>query len=178
MSEAAFYHISQETGLKQISSIDEAIKKTGQGGYMWFDFDNPTIEQISPVIEPLGIHPLSIEDCFDDNQVPKIDLFPKHSFFLFNNYSYDKKLFSVDEIDFVLSSNYLLTVHGYKAADKDFFNKLRAYVVSGASKSNLSSGPDFLMHLILDFIVDHKFDAIEMLQEELDEKEEIILNGE
>ena len=41
---------------------------------------------------------------------------------------------------------------------------------------NVRSGPAFLLHILLDYIVDRKFPTIESLQEELDETVEAIIS--
>ena len=46
------------------------------GGYIWLDYYQPRKEDLTLLVEPLGLHPLSIEDCIDENQIPKIDDYP------------------------------------------------------------------------------------------------------
>ena len=43
--------------------------------------------------------------------------------------------------------------------------------------ASVQQGPDFLLHVILDYVVDHKFAAIEALQDAIDTAEEEILQG-
>ena len=40
----------------------------------------------------LGLHPLAIEDCLDDDQIPKIEDYPNHAFILFNRIEYRKDI--------------------------------------------------------------------------------------
>lgn len=40
-------------------------------------------EELLDLVDPLGPHPLSIEERFDANQIPKIEDYPDHTFILF-----------------------------------------------------------------------------------------------
>jgi len=57
-----------------------------------------------------GLHPLSIEDCFDDDQVPKIEDYHKNTFILFNAFSYADSKLSIDEVDLFIGENFLVSV--------------------------------------------------------------------
>jgi Mg2+ and Co2+ transporter CorA len=84
MTEASYYHISKTGVLEQVTSFENAREAVKSGGYIWLDYYQPTKEQLSQLIEPLGLHPLSIEDCIDNSQIPKIDDYPRHTFNLNN----------------------------------------------------------------------------------------------
>lgn len=56
-----------------------------RGGYLWLDYCEPGREDLSTLIPLRGLHPAAIEDCTDDNQLPKIDDDPHHTFMLFNS---------------------------------------------------------------------------------------------
>lgn len=163
------------TGRKivRLDSMAESLELAGKDGFVWLDFDDPTPEDLGAIAGPLGLHPLSIEDCLDRDQVPKIEDFASYSFVLFNTYTYAGGDLAVGEIDFFLGRKYLVTVHGHNAEDKDFFRKLEECVERNLS--DVGKAPDMLMHVILDYVVDRNFAAIENLQEEVDNLEEKVL---
>lgn len=172
-----FFHVGHNGKLKALESIDAALAVlNGAGaGYVWFDFLDPLREDLEPLIHPLCLHPLAIEDCIDEEQVPKIDDFPTNTFILFNSYDYIDNTLVIDEINFFLGKNFLVSVHHCHTGIKDFFEKLDEAVARDLV--NLRRGPDFLLHVILDYVVDRKFKAIEAIQEEIDGAEEIILQS-
>jgi magnesium transporter len=133
----------------------------------------PTKEELSTLIDPLGLHPLSIEDCFDDDQVPKIEDYPKNTFILFNAFSYANGKLSIDEIDLFIGENFLVTVTRSDPNDGRVLTGIEQIVERDIE--SVRQGPAFLMHVILDHIVDHKFAAIELLEDELDRMEETML---
>jgi magnesium transporter len=124
-------------------------------------------------VEALGLHPLSIEDCFDDEQIPKVDLLPSNTFILFNAWIYRQHELAIDEVDFFLGKNFLVSVHRNDAEQRVIGPKILEVIQR--DWESVRRGPDFLLQVILDHIVDDKFRAIEAVQEELDVVEEEIL---
>jgi magnesium transporter len=121
----------------------------------------------------LGLHPLCIEDCTDKNQVPKIDDFPGNTFIIFNAFSYTNRKLSVDEVDLFIGEKFLITVSGYDTDARRPLHDIQRIVELDIERAR--QGPAFLMHLILDHIVDQKFVAIEALEDGLEAAEEAML---
>ena len=80
MSESLFCHISEAGVISHVATADAALAAAKDGGFVWLHYSQATKEELSNLIEPLGLHPLSIEDCFDENEIPKIEDFPRNTF--------------------------------------------------------------------------------------------------
>jgi magnesium transporter len=173
MSESRFYHVAQNGKLVIVDSLNEALAAAKKGGYVWLDYSQPTKEDLSLLIEPLKLHPLSIEDCVDENQIPKIDDYPKNSFILFNAFNYSEGALSMDEMDIFIGEGFLVTANGRRPGNHQLVRSIERVVE--LDPQSASEGPAFLLHVILDSIVDQKFLAIETLEDELDKAEETIL---
>jgi magnesium transporter len=173
MSESKFYHIAPAGNLAGVPSLDEALTAVNDGGFLWLHYNQPTKEELSTLIGPLGLHPLSIEDCLDDNQIPKIEDYPKNTFILFNAFNYANGKLSIDEVDLFIGENFLVTVTHSAPNDGRPLTGIEQIVERDIESAR--QGPAFLMHVILDHIVDHKFIAIELLEDELDRTEETML---
>lgn len=174
MPESRYYHISQAGELKRLSLLKEVLEARASGGYIWLDYTSPTEKDLAALIEPLGIHPLSVEDCLDEEQIPKVEDFPSNTFLLVNNYRHAGGELTIGEVDFILGRNFLVSVHGRAEEAPWTYGKLEEAI--GLDRENVRTGPDFLLHLVLDYTVDHKYLAIESLQDEIDGAEEKILN--
>ena len=175
MSESKFYHFSATGLFYGVGTLPEAIAASAEGGFVWFNFYQPSREELSSLIDTIGIHPLSVEDCFDENQVPKIEYFTNNTFIIFNAYSYVEKALFIDEINLFLGKNYLITVSGYNSGIRRPLSGITAIIENG--HSNAKAGPDFLMHIILDYLVDQKYKAFDDMEDELEAAEELLIDN-
>jgi magnesium transporter len=173
MSECRFSHVSPQGALNLYPTYAEANAAARAGGCVWFDYYKPSREELTELVDVLGLHPLSIEDCFDDNQVPKIEDFQKNTFFLFNAFQVEGDDLFIDEVNLFLGMNFLVTVSGYNSLDRRPLKNSQRMVEQNIE--NASQGPAFLMHVILDQVVDNKFTAIETLEENINRAEEEVL---
>lgn len=176
MSESTFHHITHTGKLVQTntwSAARAAARKSG--GYFWLDFLEPTKEELSALIEPLGLHPLAIEDCLDASQMPKIDDYRRHTFMLFNGFTYVDHALALHELDIFIGSNFLITVQQRDARGSPLL--VGAEHQAELHRLNVRQGPAFLLHTLLDIVVDRKFVEIEALEEEIIEAEEAILGN-
>jgi magnesium transporter len=174
MTNASYYHISKIGVLEQVTSLENALEAVKSGGYIWLDYYQPTKEQLSQLIEPLGLHPLSIEDCIDNSQIPKIDDYPRNTFILFNAFHTSQGVLSVSEVDTFLGRNFVVTVSSHNSRNQSLLQNIQRSIEN--ESESIKHGPAFLLHIILDQVVDEKFLAIEALEEKLNEGEEIILS--
>jgi magnesium transporter len=174
MTEMHFYHIDTDGKLTQVDNLQTALEALNKNGYIWLDYHQPEKEDLTPLIESLGLHPLSIEDCIDENQIPKIDDYLTNTFILFNGFHTTDGTLSVTEVDSFLGRNFLVTVSNDDQHNQALLNSLERSVQN--ESESLRHGPSFLLHIILDKVVDEKFIAIETLEEKLNEDEELILS--
>jgi magnesium transporter len=173
MSESWFYHIPQKGKLSSIATVDAALTGAKDNGFVWLDYCQPTKEELSNLIDPFGLHPLSIEDCLDENQIPKIEDFPRNTFIIFNTFDYSNKILSIDEINLFIGENFLVTVSQRNSENRRLLDGIEHIVEMDIESAR--HGPAFLMHVILDYVVDQKFLAIEGLEDELEVREEAML---
>jgi magnesium transporter len=92
---------------------------------------------------------------------------------IFNSYSYLEKRLSIDEVDFFIGKNWLITVSGINAEGRAPLKNVETLIEKDPEL--LKTGPAFLMHVILDYVVDQKFHAVESLEDEMEEAEDEVL---
>jgi magnesium transporter len=175
MSESKFYHFSSTGLFYGVSSVQEAITASREGGFIWLNFFNPSIEELHSLVDTMDVHPLSVEDCLDNSQVPKMEQFPNNTFIIFNAFSYYNKTLFIDEIDMFIGKNFLITVSGITSEGRKPLNGIIKIIENdpGIAKA----GPAFLMHVVLDYVVDEKLVAFESLEDELEDAEDEVLNN-
>lgn len=175
MSESKFYHFSPAGLFYNAGSADKAISALKEGGFIWFNFFEPIKEDLSSLVDKLGLHPLSIEDCLDEKQVPKIEHFPKNTFLIVNSFTYKEKVLHIDEVDLFIGENFLITASGYNSDERKPIKGIESVIEFEIE--NVRKGPAYLMHVILDHIVDQKFHVIDTMEDELEAAEEFLLDA-
>jgi len=158
-----------------MKSSEEAVTALREGGFIWMNYYKPEIEELHSLVDTMEIHPLSVEDCLDSRQVPKIEHFPGNTFIIFNAYTYKDKTLYIDEIDFFIGKNFLITVSGINSDDRRPLNNAIKIIENDPSVAK--SGPAFLMHVVLDYVVDQKFHAFEALEDELEIAEDLVIDS-
>jgi magnesium transporter len=173
MAYSHFYFISKTKETTQFDTVEEALAANWQEGFIWLDYFDPARQDLELLVHPLGLHPLTLEDCFDENQIPKIEDYPHHTFILFNAFQVIDQTLIIDEVDAFLGDHFLVTVTGANHKGKPLFKDSQAKLEK--DPEDIHQGPAYLMHSLLDQIVDQKFVAIESLEERLNEAEDHIL---
>ncbi len=174
MSESRYYYISPSGELAQLASLEAALSARQAGGFAWLDYCEPSKELLTALIEPLGLHPLSIEDCLDENEVPKIEDYPSNTFILFNAFHYKNQVLSTQEVDLFIGDNFLVSVSQHEPEGGPVLHDIEKRIKQ--EMDNARQGPSFLAHIIIDSVVDQKFEAIDALEDELDRAEDLILD--
>lgn len=119
---------------------------------IWVDMNNPPVEEDQILIDVFGLHPLVVEDCRATRHHPKIEEFPDYLYFIMHGVRADTSAerFNTIELDGVLGQNYVITFH---IEEFRSINNVRQRVLS--SPTACQRGPTFLLHQILDQIVDY-----------------------
>lgn len=161
--------------IEAASSLGEALSMKKSGGFIWCALLSPSRDDLEPMVEGLGIHPLSIDDCFDDQYLPKLDIFPDYLGMLFNDFVEEDGHVGIREINFFLGKDFLVSVFRGEEADASRFKDMLERFALDAD--NLVSGPVRLFHGILDRIIDDKFALVENVGDRISAFEDRVLGG-
>lgn len=175
MAESKFYHFSSTGLFYGIETLAETVTALREGGFIWLNYYKPEKEDLNILIDLLGIHPLSVEDCFDDMQVPKIEHFQNNSFLLFNAFCYENQTLYNDEVNLFIGKNFLITVSGHNSEDRRPLKNIEEIVEQDTINAKMS--PAMLMHKVLDFLVDQKYSSFDTMEDELDEAEDLLVDN-
>src|SRR5665647_1976081 len=174
MAESKFYHFSSSGLFYGVESLAEAVTALREGGFIWLNYYKPEKKDLNVLIDLIGIHPLSVEDCFDEQQVPKIEHFPNNTFILFNAVCYQNQTLYADEVNLFIGKNFLITVSGHNSDDRRPLKNIEEIVEQDTITAKTS--PAMLMHKVLDFIVDQKYISFDTMEDELDESEDFLID--
>jgi magnesium transporter len=173
MNHPSFFLLRNGERPAALASIEEASRARGSGGFVWLNFVDPDKREITGIIPAFGIHPLSVEDCFDENQIPKIDVFPEYTSILFNDLSWREGDGAViTELNAFFGDDFLVTVMRGETG-----NRCPDAFVLGAIGHAEALSPARLLQVILDRLVDLKFDAVEKAGDLIAELEDRVIAG-
>ena len=137
---------------------------------VWADVNDPTSADFDELAKEFGFHPLSIEDCRNAHQRPKIDEYQDYYFIVLYEaeLSEDEHL-ELRELNIFLGNNYIVTVHS---------QPLRAIVMAEKlwrSWTDLAGrGTGLLAYLLIDAIVDDYMPLLDRLSDRIDVMDEEI----
>ncbi|HEX5832294.1 MAG TPA: magnesium/cobalt transporter CorA [Pyrinomonadaceae bacterium] len=140
---------------------------------IWVDMESPTAADEQVLLDVFKFHPLTVEDCRENRHYPKIEEFPGYIYFIVHGVRADTSpdRFNTIELDGFLGSNYVITYH------HDYFRSI-ANVKQLLSTSPIACqrGPAFLLHQILDQVVDYYSPVLDDFDTRIDELEESIFS--
>jgi magnesium transporter len=153
------------------SFVEAALSQPG--GLLWADLQVSSEADGSLLDEVFHFHPLTIEDSVTPRVDPaKID---DHGEYLFivvqalHGYQEGKELDSA-EVDFYLGPNYVVSVHLADVPAIESFREL-----CRRNERLMSRGADWLLHGLLDSLVDDYLPIVDAVDDEIDALEEEIL---
>ncbi len=143
-----------------------------QSAVIWIDMQEPSIEADDRALADIfHFHPLTIEDARSDRHHPKIEEFPDYLFFIVHGIRADQtpEHFGTVELDGYLGSNYVVTYHheAFPSLDK-IKQRVRSNPVT------CQRGAAFLLHQIIDAIVDDYAPVLDDFDERISDLEDRI----
>jgi magnesium transporter len=139
---------------------------------VWVDLQAPQPDELVAVGEELGLHRLAVEDVLDQQQRPKLDRYPSHLFVS----AYAMRVepttgeLATAEVSAFVTGNALVTVRIGGRFDTD------AVVARWDAAPELARyGVAFLLHGLLDYVVDTQLASVDLLDEQVEALEDQVL---
>lgn len=137
---------------------------------IWVDVADPTSADFEELAKEFGFHPLSIEDCRNEHQRPKVEEFQGYYFIVL----YEAELIlerhlELRELNIFLGKNYLVTVHSQPIRTLESAERLWKGWTDLAER-----GTGLVAYLMIDAIVDAYMPLLDTLSDRMDELEDQI----
>ncbi|MEU6998904.1 magnesium transporter CorA family protein [Nonomuraea sp. NPDC046570] len=139
---------------------------------IWFDLCSPTPADLGVIAEELGLHELAVEDVLNDHQRPKLDVYDSHLFLTVYGVHLDDGILDPVEISVFVTPNALVTVR--ENAHFDIDEVVRRWDGNGRLAEH---GVSFLLHGLLDVVVDGHFELIQEFDGMVEELENELFSG-
>lgn len=145
-----------------------------EGGVRWINVDAQCEDGLLRALgDAFQIHPLIIENIRNRNQRPKIEEYKDFLYIVAKMIYYAGDSLVSEHMNFILGYRYVITLGETKG---DVFGRIRSFLENESAHVR-TCGPDYLMYLLLDAIVDGYFDVLETLSDQIDELEERIMES-
>jgi magnesium transporter len=151
-----------------VSRIRECLDD--QGGILWVDIEgveeplNRTLEDW--LCQVFHFHPLAVEDALKESHVPKVDEWGEYLYIVFHVARIEEgtDALALEELDFFLGRNYLLTYHTspLPILEQDRLS------IEHDPRDRLRHGADHLLYHFLELAIDQSLNVIEKLDEQVD----------
>ena len=145
------------------------------GTVVWLDLEDPDRDDLAVITEELELHPLAVEDAVNDRQRPKLDRYDDHAFL--NSYvvGFDAETgeLRTSEIAAFVTPRALVTVR--KDPGHDVHELLERW---DSTRAQAGEGVSFLLHGLLDVVVDGHFAVVQDLDDAIERLEELLFDPE
>jgi magnesium transporter len=143
-------------------TIDEKIDScTKKDEFVWIGIADPTEEEMRSLQLAYDLHPLAVEDAINADQLPKVDVYGDQLFVVARTPHLEDETIEYGETAIFVGHSHIISVrHGSTRAHTALREQLEK------APRLLMHGVDYLLHAILDYIVDGYRPLVEQLEEE------------
>jgi magnesium transporter len=170
------YSYSRKTGenLDRVALNDVSRALSNNGQFIWLGLYDPSLETMVKVKEAFGLHELAIEDAFADHQRAKVENYDNDMVFVvLRTAKLEDKIIRYGTTAIFMGKNYLITIRN---GPSNSYAPVREHCHRRPEK--LRMGPIFVLHAILDFIVDNYMPVTDRLGRYLREQERYVFTSE
>jgi len=139
----------------------------------WVDFEGPTDADDHVLLDVFKFHPLTVEDCRATRHHPKVEEFPDYLYFIVHAIRKDASpdRFNTVELDGFLGRNYVVTYHHEPFSSVD---KVKQSI--RVSPVTCQRGAPYILHFIIDNIVDEYLPVMDDFDERINALEDDIFS--
>jgi magnesium transporter len=157
------YALTKDNLLKENVKLQDIM--TPEYKFFWVDFEEPTEEETRILSDFFHFHPIAVENCLHWIQRPNMSFYEETIFFIFH--SLDQATFKCSEVDVFVGEHFIVSYHQVPEQAIE-----EAKIKVKAIKEPEKLGPLFVLHKILDELVDHYFPIMHQIEDKLLEFEE------
>ncbi|QFZ24374.1 magnesium transporter [Saccharothrix syringae] len=154
--------------------VEEVSARLAEDGVTaWVDLCGPSRPELELLAEELGLHELAVEDALQEHERPKLHRYDTHSFLTAYAVRLDRATgrLATAEVDAFLTPKALVTV---RADDRFDIGLVTARWDSAPLLAG--SGVGFLVHGLLDVLVDGHFEAVQALDDHVEHLEDMVFD--
>jgi magnesium transporter len=165
-----YARILDKDKLRTTSDYEEIKRAIADKAPTWVELEKQTPDTDDFLANVLKLHPLSIEDIWNDRTFPKLDDFENYLYVIIHGVRTAKDgLFDLVELDVVIGPTYVVTHDPSGIMAFDLCEALER------SPRLLAKGPAWIAHAALDHAVDRYLPVVDQLDSEVEILEDEVL---
>lgn len=134
----------------------------GGTDFVWIGLVEPSEPELRLLAERFGLHELAVEDALNAHQMPKIETYGDQLFVVVRTARLEDDEIAYGETCIFVDRHFIITVrHGSTRSHADLRRQLEA------SQKGMRLGVDYVLHGILDFVVDGYKPIFAAIEEEV-----------
>jgi magnesium transporter len=155
------------------ASIEECLARKALPTLTWINIhgvnNTDTVQKIGSVF---GLHPLILEDIMTE-QRSKLDDYKDNIYLIIRVLKYNKEKDNIDDeqVSIILGKTYVIS---FVETDTDIFEPVRNRLRNKESRVR-NLGTDYLAYSLIDLVVDHYFEILEQVDQQLEDLEEQLI---
>jgi magnesium transporter len=158
--------------IAEIQLGDSATWAREKGDFVWIGFHEPTEQDLRILQAQFGLHELAIEDALTAHQLPKLEVYGHSLFVVLRTAQLDHGKVVFGETCVFVGEDYIISVR--QGASQSYAPVRQR---CEASPKLLTRGVDYVLHALLDYVVDNYMPVVAEAVEEVDAIEERLLKG-
>ncbi len=150
---------------KVVENIDlsKPVPHVGKpADFIWIGLHEPDDRLLKRIQEHFGLHPLAVEDALDPKHLPKVEAYGDHLFLVVRTPRLEGDKIIYGNTAIFMGRQFIITVR--LGSDRSH-SPVRAQLE--ATPWLMKQGPDYVLHAILDYIVDGYGDLVDLMEEKV-----------
>ena len=133
-----------------------------KGDFVWIGLVEPKEPELRLLAQRFGLHPLAVDDALSEHRLPKIETYGDQLFIVVRTAALLGQEISYGETAIFVGRHFVITVrHGSDRSHADLRQRLEAF------PDGMRLGVAFVLHGILDFVIDGYAPVIEAIEEDV-----------
>jgi magnesium transporter len=133
-----------------------------EDSFAWIGLFEPDEAEMALIAGQFGLHPLAVEDAVAGKQLPKLDIYGDHLFVVARTAELHGGSLDYGETDIFVARHFIITIrHGSARSHSPLRTQMET------APALLAHGPDYVLHAILDFLVDGYGPIVDTLEDEV-----------
>jgi len=154
---------------KEVSSAADLRGEKDKPGKVWINIDGlQDVKLLEETGMIFGLHPLILEDILNTDQRPKIEDLTDYLYIVLRNFhNHENDTLYSEQVSIVLGKNFILS---FQEKESALFKPVRERLRGDKGKIR-KEGSDYLVHALIDNVVDNYFILLEDMEDRIERLE-------